>query len=402
VPAARTTQPAPTRPADGPPSLEFPSAWPDWHRRKRVAERHFLPWIERVMPLAGRTILEYGSGNGPVSAAFAPHAGRYIGVDIAAEDVETSRRILAEGGLHPELHAAPPAEILELTATFRGEVDVFLCAAVLEHMSVQERLDLLRLAREILRPDGIIVVFETPNRLTPWDYHTSLQPFLNQLPEELALAYLRRSPREDFVEAMRAAAERGPESERETYVRWGRGMSFHELELVFDDLPRHVVASSWDPLLLEEREVYRDEVALQRVMDEARPDLPGAFSRYWLDFILAVTPRDEPARFLRPWRLQTTGSRHVAYDAGQYLRFERQDAVLRVELPSSSSRLVVGAERLAEPLHVTVRAASGAVQRAVLEPGRAAYADLQFATPEAVYEVELDTPGTLSLILYEG
>ena len=47
----------------------------------------------------------------------------------------------------------------------RGEVDVFLLYAVLEHLTVAERLAVLRLAREVVKPDGAIVVCETPNRL---------------------------------------------------------------------------------------------------------------------------------------------------------------------------------------------------------------------------------------------
>ena len=170
---------------------EFPSAWDDWHRRRGVAERHFVPWLEQVQPLRSGCVLEYGSGYGSVTAAFAPLAGRYIGLDIDAAAVATARRILAEGGLEPELVAAPPDRILDETAGFRGEVDVFLCYAVLEHMSVDERLALLETARAVVRPGGLIVVIETPNRLTPWDYHTSQLPFLNQLPEDLALRYRR-------------------------------------------------------------------------------------------------------------------------------------------------------------------------------------------------------------------
>lgn len=401
TPALLEVPPAPAIPTPARPGLEFPSGWEDWHRRRLVAERHFIPWIERVLALEGRTVLEYGSGNGPVSAAFAPRVGRFIGVDIDEHDIGVSRKILSEAGLEPELHVSPPEEILDLTASFKGQVDVFLCAAVLEHMSVAERRALLRVARDVVRPDGIIVVFETPNRLTPWDYHTSRLPFMNQLPEDLALAYLEKSPRAEFVEGMHAARARGAATEQDAFVRWGRGMSYHELELVFEDLPRHVLASSWDPILLGERDVHREELALQRVLDDARPDLPAAFSRYWLDFILTPTPREAPATFLRPWALQTSGSAGVGFDARQRVTLSGPDATLTVELPTASTTLVVGSEDVIAPLGVHVTA--GDERRAGrLEPGAAAYTELRFDVSASRFKVQLSAPGNVSLVLYEG
>lgn len=384
---------------------EFPSGWDDWHRRRLAAKRCCVPWIQRVLPLEGRTVLEYGCGNGPVTAAFAPLAGRYIGLDIDEAAVGATRRILGEGGVHPELHVAPPGEILGATAAFRGEVDIFLCYAVLEHMSVPERLALLRLARDVVRPDGIIVVIETPNRLTPWDYHTSQLPFLNQLPEELALAYLERSPRKEFVHAMQAAAAGGPPDEREALVRWGRGMSFHELELVFDDLPRHVVASGWDPVLLPEREIHRAELALQRVLDTARPDLPAAFSRYWLDFILAPTPRPEATPLLRPWPLRTGGSRGASFEASEVVGLESADAVLAVDLPSPSARLVVGTEGAGTDLRVLVRQGGSGEERWIVPTAdgpAASHSEANFKVPSGRYKVGLSGPGVVSVVLYDG
>jgi SAM-dependent methyltransferase len=273
---------------------------PDWERRRKIAERSVLPWIEDVMPLSSRTVLEYGCGNGAATAAFAPRSAHYIGLDIDSNEISAARQLLAARGVESLLLAAPAERILAETAAFRGEVDIFLCYAVLEHMTVKERLSLLELAREVVRDDGVIVVAETPNRLTPWDYHTSRLPFLNQVPEELALRYFDRSERIEFVQALQAAKDDAVR--RETFARWGRGASYHEFEVVFGDLPRHVVASSWEPVLLPDRPIYREELALQRVLDQARPDLPPLFSRYWLDLILVTRPLAHPRRFLRPGR----------------------------------------------------------------------------------------------------
>ncbi len=134
-----------------------------------------------------------------------------------------------------ELLAVPEGEILDRVAAYQGTIDVFLFYAVLEHMTLEERLAALRLARLTVRPEGHIVVCETPNRLTPLDHHTGQIPFLHMLPGALAAQYYGRSGREDFVEAVDRAAADGPAALRDALVRWGYGMSYHEFELAFDD-----------------------------------------------------------------------------------------------------------------------------------------------------------------------
>lgn len=372
-------------------SPEFPGGWDDWHRRRVMAER-FRPWLERARPLTGATVLEYGCGNGAAAATFAPGTDRYIGIDIDEAAVAQARDVLAGGGLHPEFHTAPPDQMVAVTSAFAGQVDVLLGYAVLEHMSVEERLAWLEMAKGLVRPDGVIAIIETPNRLTAWDYHTSQLPFLYQLPEELVLAYLDRSPRTEFVEAMRAARAQGAEAEHEAFIRWGRGMSFHELELVFGDLSRHVVASNWEPELTPDRHVHRDELALQRRLDAVRPDLPATFSRYWLDTVLTVTPRPEPVPLLRPWALRTLASTNAEYE--DELVWINADGILRVELPAPSARLVVVAEAGDPQPHPIVRqAASGEEQHGT---------DVSFAEPATRYEVRLSEPGIVSLVLYEA
>jgi SAM-dependent methyltransferase len=377
----------------------------DWERRRLVAERHFVPWLEQVISLSGRTVLEYGCGNGCVSAAFGPRAGRYIGLDIDAGAVEDARRLLAQRGMEPELVAAPSSRILSETAAFRGEIDIFLCYAVLEHMSLDERLALLELARQVVRPTGVVVVVETPNRLTPWDYHTSQLPFLYQLPEELALRYYDRSPRTEFVDALRASSANGDEAVRETLTRWGRGVSYHEFELIFGDLSRHVLASGWDPVLLPERNIYREELALQRILDTARPELPPSFSRYWLDLVLAPEPRPEPARFVRPWSLRTAGSTSVAFDASETLRMHAADAVLAVDLPTASARLVIEAQSDARRLEISVRqVANGEEERAIasVAPDAPGHAEVRFRRPADRYEVRIGGLGWITFVGYEA
>jgi hypothetical protein len=59
-----------------------------------------------------------------------------------------------------------------------------------------------------------------------YDGHTSLLPFFHWLPDELAFQYAPMSPRENFRERFTDYA-----TQREPFLRTGRGMSFHEFEL---------------------------------------------------------------------------------------------------------------------------------------------------------------------------
>ena len=60
----------------------------DWATRNAVAADVFTPWLDRVFPLAGKRVLEYGCGSGCVSTAIAGRAGSLVGYDIDAPAVD--------------------------------------------------------------------------------------------------------------------------------------------------------------------------------------------------------------------------------------------------------------------------------------------------------------------------
>ena len=125
-------------------------------------------------------------------------------------------------------------------------------------------------------------------------------------------------------------------------MRWGRGVSFHEFELVFGDLSRHVIASNYDPLLFGERPVHPDEVILARYLERWRPDLAPVWSRYWLDLILSPRPVERRPPFLRPWTAETVASTDVGWTRWENLYLNGPARRCRSTLPHPTSRLVVG------------------------------------------------------------
>ena len=257
-----------------------------WDERYAYACDYMLPWVERVAPLAGLSVVDFGCGNGPVTSALAERAGSVLALDIDADAIEEGRRRVAEQGLeNVELFAGTFQELVD-EVRGRGGCDLFLLFAVLEHQTIEERITTLALARDVVGEDGYIVVCESPNRLLPWDHHTSQLPFFGLLPDDLALRYLDRVEREDFREAVAGALAESEASGREQLVRWGRGVSFHEFELVFEDFPENVVACNYEPELLDAREIHAEELNLARLLRRVRPDIPPSFSRYWIDVVI--------------------------------------------------------------------------------------------------------------------
>lgn len=383
------------------PASAFPD--PEYAERYRAASETFIPWIESVKPLDGSSVLEYGCGKGAVSWAFAERVGQHIGFDIDAKVLAEARAITGRTGLsNLELRHSPPDRILADVAA-AGPFDVFLLYAVLEHMTVRERLAVLRLARETVTPEGLIVVCELPNRLIPVDHHTSFLPFFTQLPEELALAYFDRSPREDFVDGIRAGVAAGEAGGLEALIRWGRGVSFHEFELVFEDLSRHVLASNYDPRLLADRPVTPDEIDLARLLHERRPDLAPVWSRYWQDVILSPRPDPTPRRFIRPWIPETGHSPGVAWTRDRSLEL-LEGARLRVSLPAPTQRVVVGASVATETFTLS-EAFSGASAEvgpvAAAHPYTARYATLELDRSRESLELLVSERALVTFVGYE-
>ena len=364
-----------------------PQGWAD---RAALAADVFMPWLDRVFPLEGKRVLEYGSGTGSVSTAVAERAGSLIGYDIDEPAVALARNHAADRGLENISFVTTSAEeIFGEVRGHAGEIDVFLLYAVLEHLTTAERLEALRVARDVVASDGVIVVVETPNRLIDTDTHTSLLPFFDQLPPELALEYAERSPRELFRDEIVAARESEPDRGAMRLARWGAGASFHEFELVFGDLAGHVIAGGYDAELLGERTIHPEEVALARELDRLAPQIPAPFSRCWLDFVLSPTAVDPATvELVRPWPFETTSSPNarltewdtIAIDPGRPLSVTPRVATERVVCVFTAGRPAVTVAARTETATTTLETAG--------PPGYAVVAELALDEPAGTFELE--------------
>jgi len=259
----------------------------------------YIPWISKVFDLSGREIIEIGCGTGCSTAAFAhfvKHIHAYEISEISVLAAQARMKIMGINNVSI-IHSNPDNLLETLKLNHYSGVSVVLLFAVLEHMTVQERLKTLKIAWDLLLPDGILIVAETPNRLTYFDHHTSWLPFFHFLPLDLALKYYEKSPRNLFKLAVKEQLEVGEYGdERDTLIRWGTAVSYHEFELVLGSNLKDLIVADGDAE--EMRSLYplsTEEKLLQQYFIEKNIDQPLAFTNQI--FNLIFQKKDAPKKY---------------------------------------------------------------------------------------------------------
>uniref|UniRef100_UPI0040560AB1 methyltransferase n=1 Tax=Candidatus Electronema sp. TaxID=2698783 RepID=UPI0040560AB1 len=273
-------------------------------RRYNNSLTHVVPWVARQIDLRGKTLVEIGSGTGSSTAAFAHFVEKIDGYDIDAQALAGARARLEVMGLrNAALHLVAAEELMAALRRNHAEegADIVLLFAVLEHQTIGERHETLKLCWELLKPGGLLVVTETPNLLHYGDLHTSQMPFLHLLPSELYARYADRSPREGFGKGFANFAALSVEELDTAIMRWGRGVSFHDFELAIGkEHGKYLVASGFEPEMLSWFDVTLDEELLRHYFLFAHVDAPLAFSRVVLNLIYKKHDGPPPELALPP------------------------------------------------------------------------------------------------------
>ncbi|WP_405206755.1 class I SAM-dependent methyltransferase [Aquimarina sp. LLG6339-5] len=204
-----------------------------YYNRNRIA-----PWLHSVKDLNGASILEIGCGTGISTLALSEQGAKVVGVDVDAGALEVAKDRMKIAGYEAELHHVNGEEIEK---NFKDQkFDFIIYYAVLEHMTISERLESLKQAWGMLSKGGYLAVIETPNRLWYYDSHTAALPFYDWLPDDLGYYYSKFSSRKNFKDSYR---ELDDESMMK-FKRWGRGASYHEFEVAIAPLNEINVVSS--------------------------------------------------------------------------------------------------------------------------------------------------------------
>jgi len=189
-----------------------------------------VPWLDSVKKLDGKYILEIGCGTGASTIALAEQGAQLTGIDVDSLAIQDAKVRCILYGLNVEFNICNATDIEKLFP--QKQFDMVIFYASLEHMTYPERIASLSSAWNLLGSNGILAIIETPNRLWHFDSHTSLLPFFHWLPDEIAMEYSTKSGRKLFNKGFSAQAN----DDYTNFMRWGRGMSYHELELAIGDI----------------------------------------------------------------------------------------------------------------------------------------------------------------------
>ncbi|MGD9754541.1 MAG: class I SAM-dependent methyltransferase [Acidimicrobiia bacterium] len=311
------------------------------------------------------TWLEIGSGIGMKSLAIAPHVGAYLAVELDADQTARAEQLAQQCGMKNIHHSARNAiDVISDRAVSGNGVDVLMLYAVLEHLLPEERTPILELARRTVEQGGAVIVMETPNRLIPFDGHTTQLHHVQMLPDELAIEYTARSLRPEIRDPLLHAPT--PQAKREVLYRSGRALSYHEFELAWSaaaaDIP--IGIDGFDVELLNQEPLTRQEVDLRRYV--AGNDLPvsPAFCRSWIELVAAERFREggvRPSMLVEPvtgdhhfHRSTTFWSLDVArIEGGEAMTFDRSgstsgSAIVLLDVAASTGEVAVNVD--GEPL----------------------------------------------------
>lgn len=157
--------------------------------------RNLRQTIAGYCPLAdlkGARVLDFGCGMGASTMRLAhllPES-RIVGIDLEARLLEVAR-------MRQEFYDARNVTLLhspggDSLPPDLGTFDVVMFSALFEHLLPHERTALLPRIWGLLNPRGILFITETPHRWHFREAHTTGLPFLNYVPDRVALAATRR------------------------------------------------------------------------------------------------------------------------------------------------------------------------------------------------------------------
>lgn len=245
------------------------------------------PWIEEVFPLRTARVLEIGCGAGAATFPVAHKCAQIDSFDIDAGALDwVASKAAAYGLSNVALHALPPdwataGKIDRFVAERGAPYDLVLLPAVLEHMLIEERLEALGALWRLLRAGGALVVYDSPNRLYPFDMHSFRLPFFDWIPDEIALRYAARSPRAELRDMLDAAADKPT-----ALYRIGRGVSYHEFDLAIGLDAFDVLNDGYSAHITHRKRNDPYEGLLAGAFEAFAPHVPMGFTKAFLELVL--------------------------------------------------------------------------------------------------------------------
>jgi 2-polyprenyl-6-hydroxyphenyl methylase/3-demethylubiquinone-9 3-methyltransferase len=118
-----------------------------------------LAWIQTLVPLAGKVVVDIGCGGGILSDAMARQGAQVLGADLAVKSLKVAQLHALEAGTQGVQYREISAE--DLAQEQAGQFDVVTCMEMLEH--VPDPASVVRACSTLVKPGGW-VFFSTLNR----------------------------------------------------------------------------------------------------------------------------------------------------------------------------------------------------------------------------------------------
>lgn len=255
------------------------------HGRLSKSRKFIVPWLDDSRRLEGARILEVGCGTGSSTVALAEQGAHVTCVDIDTLALKDARERCRVYDVQAEIIESNATQLKKL---FRaGSFDIVIMYATLEHMTYEERLIAMADSWDLLSQNSLWCVVDTPNRLSYFDSHTSCLPFFDWLPDDLAFDYSKFSQRETFNILFRDPNE----ASRLEFIRWGRGISFHEFRLAMDGADLSSVSCLSD--FVKKQRLFSwlqwrfsDQFTYERLLKKLAPNIHSAFFQPSLDLLI--------------------------------------------------------------------------------------------------------------------
>ena len=118
-----------------------------------------LHWIQSMVSLAGKSVLDVGCGGGILSDAMARQDAQVLGIDLAVKSLKVAQLHALEAGTPGVQYREISAE--DLAQEQAGQYDVVTCMEMLEH--VPHPASVVEACAKLVKPGGW-VFFSTLNR----------------------------------------------------------------------------------------------------------------------------------------------------------------------------------------------------------------------------------------------
>ncbi len=271
----------------------LPNIQPNDRARYYQCAQFVVPYLMSLgRPLKNYTALEIGCGTGSKSLCLSSLFNRYIGIDMNQEFLQQAQdRKTKMSCNNLDFINVEATHLKSFLNKLNCQVDVIFLYAVIEHLTIEERIETLQICWEYLKEEGILYIGEAPNRLCPVDHHSSFLPFFDSLPDQLALKYAKFSKRDNFSQDLL-------ESQQPTIAlyRRGRGCSFHEFELgimTTENIIHHIFCDNYSNYIVNMNPIRKYEINLLHQFSHlpihststGKNVIPPMFSRYWLDAV---------------------------------------------------------------------------------------------------------------------